>query len=103
LAEETAEACRTQKELESTDHRTPTRYVLRALKKATKANRIHGLTSITAPGFFNNTSRGLDSFWGEKNVNDIVIYIWDSMDTVDQENSLHGHPNSQNRHHLEGA
>ena len=88
LAEETAEACLTQKELESADHRTPTRYVLRALKKATKANRIHGLTSIAVPGFFNNVSRGLSALCGEKNVNDVVIYIWDSMDTTDQENSL---------------
>jgi hypothetical protein len=82
------EACNIQEELESTDHRTPTRYVLRALKKITKANRIHGLTSVAAPGFFNNASRGPSALWGEKNVNDTVIYVWDSMDNADRENSL---------------
>ncbi len=88
LIQEIAEACRIQEELESTDHRTPTRYALRALKKITKANRIHGLTSVATPGFFNNASRGPSALWGEKNVNDIVIYVWDSMDNADRENSL---------------
>jgi hypothetical protein len=88
LIQEIAEACRIQEELESTDHRTPTRCVLRALKKNTKANRIHGLTSVVAPGFFNNASRGPSALWGEKNVDDIVIYVWDSMDTADRETSL---------------
>jgi ribonuclease HI len=88
LTQEIAEACRTQEELESTDHRTPTRHVLRALKKCTKAQRIHGLTSVVAPGFFKNASRGPSALWGEKNVNDIVIYVWDSMDNTDRENSL---------------
>ncbi len=67
LSEETAEACRTQEALEATGHRTPTRCVLRTLKKLTKANRIHGLTSITAAGFFHNDSRDPTSLWGEKN------------------------------------
>jgi ribonuclease HI len=88
LIQEIAEAYQTQEELESTDHRTPTRYVLRALKKSTKANRIHGLTSVAAPGFFKNASRGPSALWGEKNVNDTVIYVWDSMDNADRENSL---------------
>jgi hypothetical protein len=88
LIQEIAEACRIQEELESTDHRTPTRCVLRALKKNTKANRIHGLTSVVAPGFFNNAFRGPSALWGEKNVDNIVIYVWDSMDTADRENSL---------------
>jgi hypothetical protein len=35
LIEEIVETCRTQKELESTDHRTSARYVLRDLKKDT--------------------------------------------------------------------
>ncbi len=77
-----------QEELESTDHRTPTRHVLRALKICTKANRIHGLTSVEAPGFFKNASRGPNTLWGEKNVNDIAIHVWDSMDNTDRENSL---------------
>jgi hypothetical protein len=88
LIQEIAEACRIQGELESKDHRTPTRYVLRALKKITKANRIHGLTSVAAPGFFNNASRGPSALWGGKNVNDTVIYVWDIMDNADRENSL---------------
>ena len=67
LDEETTEACRTQETLETTDNRTPTRYVLRGLKKLTRANMIHGLTSITAPGFFHNASRGPTTLWGEKN------------------------------------
>jgi len=50
-------ACTIQKELESTDHRTPPRYVLRSLKKDIKANRIHGLTTVASPGFFGNASR----------------------------------------------
>jgi hypothetical protein len=57
LIQEIAAACHIQEELESTDHRTPTICVLRALKKVTKANRIHGLTSVAAPGFFNNASK----------------------------------------------
>jgi hypothetical protein len=68
--EEISEVCNIQKELESTDHRTPTRYVLRDLKKATKANRIHGLTAVAAPGFFSNSSRVQRPLWGEKNVTD---------------------------------
>ncbi len=43
---------------------------------------------MEAPGFFNYVSRGPNTLWGEKNVDDIVIYIWDSMDTADRENSL---------------
>ncbi len=64
------------------------RQPFRALKKITKANRIHGLTSVATPGFFNNVSRGPSTLWAGKNVNDIVIYVWDSMDNVDRENSL---------------
>jgi hypothetical protein len=64
--QEIAEECRIQEELESTDHRTPTRHVLRALKKCTKAQRIHGLTSVAVPGFFKNASRGPSALWGEK-------------------------------------
>jgi len=52
-----SKACTIQKELESSDHRTPTRYVLRSLKKDIKANRIHGLTTVASPGFFGNASR----------------------------------------------
>ncbi len=88
LTQEIAEACRVQEEVESTDHRTPTRHVLRDLKKCTKANRIHGITSVTAPGFFKNASRGPSALWGGKNVNDIAIYVWDSMENADRENSL---------------
>jgi hypothetical protein len=43
---------------------------------------------VAAPGFFNNVSRDPSAIWGEKNVDDIVIYVWDSMDTADRENSL---------------
>jgi hypothetical protein len=43
---------------------------------------------VAAPGFFNNASRGPNTLWGEKNVDDIVIYVWDSMDDTDRENSL---------------
>jgi hypothetical protein len=43
---------------------------------------------VTATGFFNNASRGPNALWGEKNVDDVVIYVWDRMDDVDQENSL---------------
>ncbi len=43
---------------------------------------------MVAPGFFNNVSRVPSALWGEKNVNDVVICVWDSMDAVDQENCL---------------
>jgi len=55
LIEEITEACRTQESLESDGHRTPTRYLLRALKKLTR--RTDGRTDTTAQGFFKNTSR----------------------------------------------
>ena len=66
LIEEIVETCRTQKELESTDHRTSARYVLRDLKKDTKANSIHGLTTVASAGFLNNSSRGQRTLCGEK-------------------------------------
>jgi hypothetical protein len=43
---------------------------------------------VVDPGFFNNASRGPSALRGEKNVSDIVIYVGDSMDNADRENSL---------------
>jgi hypothetical protein len=43
---------------------------------------------VVSPGFFKNASRGPNALWGEKNVNDTVIYVWDSMENTDRENSL---------------
>jgi hypothetical protein len=88
LIKEIAEACQIQEELKSTDHRTPTRYVLRDLKKITTGNRIHGHTSVVVPDFFNNASRDPNTLWGEKNVDDVVMYVWDIMDATNQGNSL---------------
>ena len=44
--------------------------------------------SGAAPGFFNNTSRGPTALWGGQSVNDAVIYIWNSMDSAEQNHSL---------------
>jgi len=85
LIAEISEACTIQKELESSDHRTPTRYVFRTLKKSIKTDRIHGLTAVAAPGFFGNASRDQRAIWGDKKDTDTVIYIWDSMEPTDQD------------------
>ena len=57
------DSCSTQRQLETVNIFTPTRYILQTIKRIWQVEGIHGLPAVTVPTFFPTDSRNNDTWW----------------------------------------
>ena len=80
------ESCKRQSHLECADIFTPTRHILQAIRRTWKTDRVHGLLVVTSPTFFPSASKNNDTWWDSQDTK--TVYLWDSMDNHDRQNTL---------------
>jgi hypothetical protein len=61
------------KSLEEVDLCTPTRHLLRVIKRTWQIGRIHGLPSVSVSVFFPSSSNGDECWWGTRDTNTIYL------------------------------